>query len=149
MNLDSRRTCLGLAALCCCLVTIPFFCVHFPPATDLPQNVLLVRLFFETVGNPSSPYRIQWLTPYTLAYVPLAVIWKLVGPADAGRVCLALLGVLWVAAIHLIARARGRSAANATLASVLFFSIALYWGLISFVVGWPLFALWFIATSRE
>src|SRR5215813_8474311 len=61
-----------LATVCCLLLAVPFVSVRFPPITDLPQHLAQIRLFHETIAAPDSPYRVQWLTPYILAYVPLA-----------------------------------------------------------------------------
>lgn len=143
------RVRVALAVVCCALVTLPFLAVTFPPITDLGQHTAQVRLFLDTVGNPDSPYRIQWLTPYGLGYLPLALGWLLAGPLAAGRIGVLLLAVAWVAALHLLAAGRRRPVAAAVVAGVLLFNHTLYWGFLSFLAGWPVFVLWFLWTERE
>jgi prepilin-type processing-associated H-X9-DG protein len=121
--------------------------VRFPPITDLPQHVAQVRLFQEAWQDPSGPYRIQWLTPYSLQYLLLAGAWAIAGPAAAGRVGMLMVGLLWVTTFHLIAYVRRRPPAGAALASTLFFTKTTYWGFYGFAIGWPLFALWLLLTT--
>lgn len=144
-----RRLRVALAAACCALVALPFLAVTFPPLTDLGQHAAQVRLFLDTVGDPESPYRVQWLTPYGLGYLPLAAGWLVGGPLAAGRLGALLLAVAWVAALHLLAGGRQRPAAAAAVAGVLLFNHALYWGFLSFLAGWPPFVLWFLWLERE
>jgi len=137
----------AIALGCCALVAVPFLSVQFPPVTDLPQHVAQIRLFWEALHDPSSPYRVQWLTPYGLAYVVVSAIWSLVSPENTGRLAALAIGLLWMGTGHLLAAARGRSPAAAIVASVLLFNHTLYWGFYSFVVGWPVFAGWLLLTS--
>jgi hypothetical protein len=136
------------AVACCLLVALPFLVVAFPPLTDLGQHTAQVRLFLDTLGDPQSPYRIQWLTPYGLGYLAVAFGWLLGGPLAAGRLGALLLVVSWVAAVHLLARYRRRPVAAAVAAGVLVFNHTLYWGFLSFLAGWPIFVLWFLWTER-
>lgn len=133
--------------VCSLLVALPFLLVRFPPITDLPQHVAQVRLFQEAWQDPSGPYRIQWLTPYSLQYLVLAGAWAMAGPAAAGRVGMLMVGLLWVATFHLIAYARRRPPAGAALASTMFFTKTTYWGFYGFAIGWPVFALWLLLTT--
>src|SRR5215471_18462145 len=139
----------ALALACCLLVTVPFVSVRFPPITDLPQHLAQIRLFHEAIANPDSPYRVQWLTPYILAYVPLAFAWWLAPSQSAGPIAMVILALLWIVSIHFLAFKRRRPAAAAVLASALFFNHATYWGFYSFEMGWPVFALWFLLTTRS
>jgi len=59
------------------------------------------------------------------------------------------IGMLWIAAVHLLAYRRGRSAASATIASLFFFNHIVYWGFYSFAVGWPAFLIWFSLTTEN
>ena len=145
---DSRTSRCLLAAACSLLVVVPFLCVEFPPITDLPQYLAQIRLFCEAIQNPTSPYRIQWLTPYTLSYALLGVISMLFRPEVAGRIAVLAMGILWTAATHWLAARRQRPAAAAVLSSTIFFGHILYWGFLSFLVGWPAFVVWFILTTR-
>jgi len=143
----SLRVGLGLASAAC--VAVPFLLVSFPPCTDLPQHVAQVRLFLDAFTNPDSAYRIQWLTPYSLVYTVLGAAWAVVAPLQVGRVALAALAVWWTAANHLLASRLRRPPESAAVASILFFSPILYWGFLSFAMGWPVFVLWFLITTRE
>lgn len=138
----------ALAAACCVLVAVPFLAVDFAPLTDLGQHSAQIRLFADALGDPGGPYRIQWLTPYGLGYLPVAVGWLLGGPLAAGRLGAMLIAAAWVAALHLLATGRGRPAAAAALAGVLVFNHTLYWGFVSFLAGWPLFVLWWLWVTR-
>ena len=53
-----------------------------------------------------------------------------------------MIGAAWIVAILWLARRRQRPLASAGLACALFFNHALYWGLLNFLVGLPVFALW-------
>lgn len=145
----SRRLRLALAVASCALVALPFLAVTFPPITDLPQHAAQIRLFLDALHNPDSPYRIQWLTPYSLSYTVLGAAWALFSPEKAGRIAFMAVGVLWVLTAHLLAFKRRRCPAAAVLASVLFFNHATYWGFYSFAFGWPVFALWFSLISSR
>src|SRR5215813_10159706 len=77
-----------LATVCCLLLAVPFVSVRFPPITDLPQHLAQIRLLHDAVANPDSVYRIQWLTPYILSYVPLTLAWQLAPSESAGRIAM-------------------------------------------------------------
>ena len=145
---ESARGRILAAAACSALVAVPFLVVRFPPVTDLPQHVAQIRLFLEALADPGGAYRIQWFTPYSAAYALLGAAWALAPPADAGRYAVLALGVLWTLAVHALAARRQRSVAAAVLASVLFFNHTLYWGFLSFAVGWLAFVVWLLITTR-
>ena len=130
------------------LVVVPFLAVEIPPSADLPQHVAQVRLFSETVQDPESPYEIQWLTPYWLAYLVFSGLWQIVQPMKVGLIGMALFGMAWAAAIHALAASRGRSISSAILASLFFFGLSMYWGFAPFVIGFPVFILWIHLTTR-
>ena len=136
---EPRRERVIVAFFCCALASIPFLVVTFPPLTDLPQHASQIRLFGDAFGNPESPYRIQWLTPYSLVYAVLGASWVLFGPESAGRIGMLLIVLLWIAMLHLLAARRKRPASTAAIASLLFFGHILYWGFYQFAFGWPLF----------
>lgn len=143
------RARLALFALAAAAVVLPFLVVDFPPITDLPQHLAQVRLLGEALGDADSPYRVQWLTPYGLVYLVFAAAGAVAEPVAAGRLAMAVLAIGWVGAVHLLAARRERPAAAALAASVLVFHQALYWGFASFLLGWPLFAGWFLLVARE
>ena len=64
-------------------MAVPFLSVQFPPVADLPQQVAQARLFWEALADPGGPYRVQWLTPYGLAYVIMGAAWGLASPENA------------------------------------------------------------------
>jgi hypothetical protein len=136
------------AVVCGALIAVPFLAVRFPPITDLPQHVAQIRLFLVALGDPNSGYVIQWYTPYSAAYVLLGAAWALSTPTDAGRLAVLVLALLWMLALHALAARRRRPLAAAILASVLFFSNVLYWGFLSFAVGWLAFVVWFLVTAQ-
>jgi len=130
-------------------MAVPFLVVDFPPVTDLPQHVAQIRLFLEAARDPTSAYTIQWFTPYSLVYALLGAAWAVCPPAAAGRVAVLVLAVSSALAVHWLAARRNRPVAAAALASVLVFNHALYWGFLSFMVGWLAFIVWFQLTTRD
>ena len=144
---DTARGRLVMAVVCAALVGVPLLIVRFPPVTDLPQHVAQIRLFLAAWAGPDSGYRIQWYTPYSAAYAFLGAAWALSTPADAGRLALLALAVVWMIALHGLAARRHRPASGAVLASVLFFNQTVYWGFLSFVMGWVAFVVWMLITT--
>jgi len=138
----------AVAAVSVALVALPFLAVTFPPVADLPQHVAQVRLLGEALADPGSPYRVQWLTPYSLVYAVFGLAWTFAGPVAAGRYGMLAVAALWAAAVHLLAWRRRRPAAAAALASLLVFNQSLYWGFAPFLLGWPAFVAWFLLTRR-
>ncbi len=128
-----------LAALCCGLAALPFLLVRFPPITDLPQHAAQIRLFGEALTQPDSPYRIQWMTPYSLVYAVLGASRLVSGPQNSGRVGMLVIVLLWIIMLHMLAARLKRPTLAVTLASVLFFGHILYWGFYQFAFGWTLF----------
>jgi hypothetical protein len=78
----------------------------------------------------------------------LGAAWALSSPAQAGRLAVLALAVLWTVALHGLAARRRRPVAAAVLASLLVFNHTLYWGFLSFVLGAIAFVLWFMVTAR-
>jgi hypothetical protein len=138
-KMDKPKDRIVLAALCCCLAATPFLMVKFPPITDLPQHAAQIRLFSEALGQPDSPYRIQWITPYSLVYGVLGASWIVFGPEGAGRFGMLFIALIWIIMLHLLAARLKRPPLAAALASVLFFGHIMYWGFYQFAFGWPLF----------
>ncbi len=135
--------------VCSLLVALPFLVVRFPPIADLPQHTAQIRLLGEAWQDPGGPYTIQWFTPYSLQYVILGCAWAIGGPAEAGRLGMAMIGLLWVAAAHLLAFRRERSPAAAALACALFFTSTTYWGFYGFMLGWSVFVLWLLLVDAR
>ncbi|MFZ5867733.1 MAG: hypothetical protein ACOYXY_17745 [Thermodesulfobacteriota bacterium] len=141
---------LAAVAFCAIMVVIPFLTVQYPPITDLPQQAAQIRLFWETVNDPgTSPYRINWLSPYNLSYVILAICTALFGLITGGKVAMMIIVILWIVAIHYVASARNRPVESAVLASVFAFNLLIYWGFYSFALGMPLFLVWVVLNASE
>jgi hypothetical protein len=134
---------------CALLVALPFLVVTLAPVTDLPQHLAQIRLLHEALADPDGPYRVQWFTPYLLGYLPLGVAWYASPGVAAGRIAMLMLAGLWIVAVHWLAFRRARGAAGAILASTLFYNHVTYWGYYSFILGWPVFLLWFLLTARS
>lgn len=145
----SDRSRLAFAALSVVTVAVPFLVVRFPPISDLPQQVAQIRLLLDALSNPASPYVVQWSTPNRLSYGIIGAAWAVAGPERAGPLAGFLFALMWVGTVHALARAHGRCPAAATLASILVFNHALYWGLFSFLCGVPAFGWWIYLLARE
>ncbi len=144
----SLRVWLALGAGTAALVALPFLATSIPPISDLAQNVAQVRLLIEALGNPSSPYTIHWLTPHILVYLLMVPLWKLLSPWHVGPATMVMLGLLWVGALFVLTRRRGRPPGAAILASLFFFGISTYWGFLTFLLGLPIFLGWVELTTR-
>ncbi len=142
----------ALTIIVCFLVCAPFLAVHFPPITDLPQQSAQIRLFIETIESPeTSPYKIQWFTPYSLSYLILGGSWALMGPEYAGRLAMLIITLLWVISISLAAKSWNRDPVSAVIGSIFVLNHIIYWGFYSFAIGFPIFLVWanlIRATSR-
>jgi hypothetical protein len=131
------------------LAVLPILVTPYPPATDLPQHLAQVRLFVEALKDPGGPYVINWAAPGNLIYIVI-FIFRAILPSDwVARAVLILLVILWISTIHLLAAARGRPVAAAIVASLLVFNQSFYWGFINFLLGFPVFALWFVLTVKD
>jgi hypothetical protein len=141
----------GIALACCVVGCLPLAMTPFPPTTDVPQHVAQARLFFETIHGVAQPngvaYVVQWLTPYSLVYGVMALLWKILPPERVGQATLVALALAWTLAIHWLAWRRGRSVAAAVLASTLYYCHVTYWGFLSFSVGLPIFLVWIDFTA--
>ncbi len=117
------------------LAALPILFTPYPPATDLPQHLAQVRLFEEALKDPGGPYVINWAAPGNLIYAVIFVLRAVVPPAWMARAVLIFLVLLWIAAIHFLAAARGRPEAAAIAASILVFNQSFYWGFLNFLIG--------------
>ena len=135
------------AALCSAALLLPFLLVEIPPITDLPQQTAQMRLLFEAMGDGQGTpptLRVQAVDPNKLGYLPLLVGWLLLPPLAAGRLAVAAMGLLWVVSIHALAHSTRRSPASAAIASLFFFNHTMYWGLLNFLVGLPVYCLFWL-----
>lgn len=135
------------------LVWIPCLAVDFVPATDLPQHVAQVRLLGECWGLVPATVDTSLLVTRplgvnTMVYAPLFLLAQVFPARVAGRLLVACLLSASALAIHHLARTRQRSPAHALLCTMLLFSAPLYWGLLNFLSGLPLW-LWYVSRTLD
>jgi hypothetical protein len=106
-----------------------------------------MRLLIDALHERDAAYAVNWFWPNTLPYAIIAAGWVALSPALVGRFTLGVLVTLWVAAAFLVAWRRDRPLAAPILASVVAFNHALYWGFLSFFIGWPVFLVWLLAVD--
>ena len=144
-----RKTRIIVAAGLFVLAILPIVLSEFPPSTDLPQHIAQVRLFLDTLKSPGGPYVIQWLAPNNLIYLFLLIFWSVLPISWVGPAVLILIVFLWIGAIFLLAVGKGRPTEAAILACLLVFNQSFYWGFLNFLIGFPVFVLWFVLTIRD
>jgi len=130
------------------LTVLPILLTPFPPSADLPQHIAQVRLFLETLNGPPDPYVILWYGPDNLVYFFLLLFWIVLPVAWVGRAILALIAILWIAAIFVLGTKRDSAIEAMILVTMLVFNQAFYWGFLNFLIGLPVFVLWFLLTTR-
>lgn len=130
------------------VLLLPFLFVAIPPVTDLPQHLGQVILFGQAVSGQSEILAVNWFAPGNLVYVLLGATSLVFDPPLSGRIAMAILVLLWVGAIFVLAAAQKRPVESAVLGSIVVFNMSFYWGFINFMIGWPVFVLWLIYTSR-
>ncbi len=138
----SSRAVLGWCLAATSLLALPFLVIRFPPITDLPQQVAQIRLLGQALASSHSHYEVAWWAPNRLSYALLAVGWVTAGPQWAGSIALALIAALWAWSFQAVARTRQRSVATALLVCVLFYNHGFYYGFLNFILGVPVFLLW-------
>ena len=144
----NERTVLAGATLIA--VVSPFLWVKFVPATDLPQHLAQVRLFFDYLGgNHHDDLKLNLFAPNNLVYLPLILAWLVFPPVLAGKALMLLLAVGSAAATLYFAHKNGRPIESAALVSILIFNGSFYWGFINFLIGWPVFLWWMHLVMRR
>ena len=125
------------------LLVIPFWVADFLPLTDLPQHVAQAKMLLEALSDGAdSPYTIQWLTPYSLAYVVMLIAWKIGTPMLTGKIAFSIVMMLNVLTLHWFVRNSKGTSATAVLGSLFFYSAVLYWGFFQFFFGFFIFLIW-------
>ena len=137
-----------LWALTTAALALPVLVTSFPLATDLPQHLSQVHLASEVLAGKADLLVVNWWAPNNLVYLLLAALSLIAAPPLSGKLALLLLIAGWVGAHVYLARRLDRPVAHAVLASAFVFNMALYWGLLNFLVGWPVFALWLVASLQ-
>ncbi len=132
------------------LTIVPFLVAPIPPAADLPQHLSQVHMMRDLLaGHSIGSYELNLLAPNNLVYLLIAAVDALTPIAWTGRVVMMLLAVAWVFANFYLARAHGRSALHALMATIFIFNSSLYWGFLNFMIGWPFFAVFAVLSAKE
>jgi hypothetical protein len=130
------------------LFIIPLLTSPFPPTTDLPQHLSQIRLLMETLKEDSGHYKIQWAAPNTFVYTFIYLFWQILPPELVGKAILILLILFWLIAIHFLSYKKDIPIESAILASLFVFNLSFYWGFLNFLIGFPVFVIWFVLTSK-
>lgn len=134
-----------LVAVC---IATPFAIVGTPPLVDLPQHAAQIVMFGDALsGDPT--WSIHPFTPYLMSYVVMGGFMASLGARAGAVVAAVFVAIAWALSLFLIARRNQRPLSSAALASLFVFSSLLAWGFLNFLLGWPLFVLWFLALERE
>ncbi|MBF0309035.1 MAG: hypothetical protein HQL56_05880 [Magnetococcales bacterium] len=131
------------------LLGMPFLAVEIAPIIDLPQQMAQLRLAFEELGRPDSPYLLQWWTPNKLGYLPFALLWPFLSPWKAALLGSWLMCGFWLFGVFRLAWIFERPLHLALLAAPLLYSPLLQYGFFNFMAGFPLLVLWWEVVRRE
>ncbi|MCV6638825.1 hypothetical protein [Candidatus Albibeggiatoa sp. nov. NOAA] len=123
------------------LLVLPFFVTSFPPSTDLPQHLAQLYLLTETLQGNTDLFSINWFAPNNLIYLLLIGLETIFDPPLTGKVLLVILVLMWVSSTYFLAWKFQRPLENAALVTLFVFNLSFYWGFLSFLIGWPFFAL--------
>ncbi|MBL8425550.1 MAG: hypothetical protein JNK06_18970 [Candidatus Accumulibacter phosphatis] len=139
-----------LLLLAIVVAILPFWVVSVPPSTDLPQHLSQIFLFEETLaGNRPELVVTPWYYPNTLVYGLIYSFWLVADPLVAGRLILSALAAGWLLGSYALARCRRRQIESWLIGVPLVFNFLFYWGLLNFLVGWPVFCLFVVVASRR
>lgn len=132
------------------LVSIaPFWATSIIPATDLPQHLAQTRLLEETLLGAQPDLRVSpWYYPNTMVCWLLYLFWQFADPITVGRLIMSTMAVAWVGSTWLLCRVCQRPVGNWLISTPLVFNFLFAWGLLNFLIGWPLFCI-FIAVARQ
>ena len=141
----------GVLLLVALVATVfPFWTVSVPPATDLPQHLSQIFLLEETLaGRRPELMLTPWYFPNTLIYGLIYGFWQISDPLTAGRLTMSALMAAWVLAGYALAKFRDRPVENWLIGVPLAFNFLFYWGLLNFLLGWPLFCLFVVVATRD
>lgn len=121
---------------------LPFWVTAVPAATDLPQHLGQVYLLEQTLAGARPELMVTpWFYPNTLIYALIAAFWQLADPVTCGRLVLSALAAAWVGASWLLCVKYRRPWENWLIGVPLAFNFLFNWGLLNFLIGWPLFCL--------
>lgn len=139
-----RQQSIVLLLFCIVLVALPFLMVQFIPSTDLPQHLAQIRLLQDVLENPhQDKYAVEWFGANTLVYYQLQLNWMIFNPVLAGKMAVLEIVLSWVVSIFFLAHRKQRSFSSAVIACAFIFNASLYWGFLNFLIGFPIFVLWY------
>jgi hypothetical protein len=134
-----------LIFLCVVFIALPFFFVWYIPVTDLPQHLAQIRLFEDILKNPlQTEYSLNAYGANSLVYLLIGLNWIIFEPISAGKAVVLELALMWMISLFALAHRKKQSPSIAALACVFIFNTSLYWGFINFLLGWPIFILWYL-----
>ncbi len=134
-----------LFIVCLIFISLPFLFVRFIPSTDLPQHLAQIRLLQDVLKNPTQrEYVVGWAGANTLVYYLLDMNWMIFPPILAGKMMVLEIVMAWIVGIFALARRKNCSPFSAALACILVFNASLTWGFLNFLIGLPIFILWFL-----
>ncbi len=121
---------------------IPFWFVRIVPSTDLPQHLSQIFLLEQTLLGLKPEFTVSpWYYANTLIYVPMLVFWKLAPPLIAGQITLSFLASSWILSSYWLAKNLNRPLISWLITTPLIFNFLFTWGLLNFLIGWPIFCL--------
>jgi hypothetical protein len=144
-GMGEKKVFLAAASLCLLLLSLPFFFVHFIPVADLPQHLAQIRLFEDILKNPQQgEFSINAYGANSLVYFLVGFNWIIFEPVLAGKAVILELVVAWAIALFTLAKYKERSPVIALISCIFIFNTSLYWGFINFLMGWPIFIIWYL-----
>ena len=147
LTLDNSRL-YGFALV---LSIVPLWLTHYLPMVDLPGHAALMTSLRELAhGNPlfTAEFQSNWFTPYLLGYGLLYAVSLVVPVAVAAKVVVSIAIVLTSFLVGILLREAGADDRWKWLAIPCSYSLAFYWGFLSFVVAIPVALLLLIHTVR-
>lgn len=128
---------------------LPFWTTTLIPATDLPQHLAQMHLLEHALSDAAPNHVVTpWYYANTLVCWLLYAFWSITDPLTAGRLIMSLLGASWAIASLALCRAYNRPFESWCLVSPLVFNFLFSWGLLNFLVGWPVFCMFLIAAGQ-
>ncbi|HEY7642930.1 MAG TPA: hypothetical protein VH814_24570 [Steroidobacteraceae bacterium] len=140
-----------LYAFALLLSIVPLWLTHYLPMVDLPGHAALMTSLRQLAqGNPifSAEFRANWFTPYVLGYGLLYAVSLLVPVAVAAKVVVSVSIVYTSFLVGVLLREAAADERWKWLAIPCSYSLAFYWGFLSFIVAIPIALLLLIHTIR-
>jgi hypothetical protein len=133
------------------LSIVPLWLTHYLPMVDLPGHAALMTSLKELAhGNPlfSAEFRSNWFNPYLLGYGLLYGLSSVVPVAVAAKIVVSVAIFLTSFLVGPLLREAGADERWKWLAIPCSYSLAFYWGFLSFIVAIPLTLLLLIHSVR-